>query len=228
MIQLQTTLSKKVEIINHIATALGYSNANRMKNVQFLKGSVIVVWSDSMYANASSCNNPEFRSTVTRLENIPNMAERMLPYNLVSTGMTSESGCLIQSEPVNEPEESLWERILIPVIVIIIILLIIALILCCVYRRKKKYEPQADKDESYMNQKKPVIFLEEYEEKPDFVALNPLILPNEKPPVRGGSPDGPESSTSASTEDDENAPLAPKSPKENRSGYNAPPPYSAR
>lgn len=230
--ELQSNPIRKVELLNKIGTVMGYSDVSRMKNVAFKKGSVIVSWSDEQFVNSTSCNDPEFSSFVRRLDDDSRLAEEMLPYNLVSTGMTSKTGDCIITPLADEEDESLWERILIPVIVIVIILLIIALILCCVYRRKKKYETHSDKDETYLNQKKPVIFLEEYEEKPDFLSLNPM-LPNEKPPVqgygpRGGSPDGPESSTTASTEDDENAPLAPKSPKENRNGYNAPPPYSAR
>ena len=223
----------KVLLLEKIGSVMGYSDVSHMKNVGFKKGSVIVSWSDEQFVNSTSCNNPDFITFVRKLDEQPRIAEEMLPYTLLSTGMTSKTGdCVILPLAADDDQESLWERILIPVIVIVIILLIIALILCCVYRRKKKYETHSDKDETYLNQKKPVIFLEEYEEKPDFLSLNPM-LPNEKPPVqgygpRGGSPDGPESSTTASTEDDENAPLAPKSPKETRNGYNAPPPYSHR
>lgn len=223
---------EKVILIAHIAKALGYSNGGRFRNIKFMEGSVIILWSDWQFANASSCNHPELISIVQRLNDVGQMAEKMLPYTLVSTGKLSASGCTAIKQSPSESKESLLEHILIPVIVIVIVLLVIVLILCCVYRRKKKYEP-TPQDEIYLNQKKPVIFLEEYEEKPDFLSLKPLVLPNEKPPTegyapRGGSPDGPESSTTASTEDDENAPLAPKSPKDNRSGFNAPPPYSAR
>ena len=229
---------EKLKIINGVTKALGYPNLNRIRDLQFRSGSVIMTWSDKMFKNVSSCNNPELRNIKRKLDDTKKLGEEMLPYEVESAGVTSASDeCNLVGTIVgaDEPEEeSLWERILIPVIVIIVILLIILLILCCVYSRKKKYDTQADKDESFMNQKKPVIFLEEYEEKqPDFVSLKPLILPNEKPPAegygpRGGSPDGPESSTTASTEDDESAPLAPKSPKETRGGYNAPPPYTAR
>lgn len=229
---------EKVKMMKAISTSLGYSNLKRIKGLKFSEGSVVIVWSDKMFSNTSSCNNPELRNIRRRLSNIAKLREDLLPYEVESTGVTSESNdCDLGTEYVEkeaEEDDSLWERILIPVIVIVVIIFIIILILCCVYRRKKKYETQSDKDESFMNQKKPVIFLEEYEEKqPDFVSLKPLMLPNEKPPVqgygpRGGSPDGPESSTTASTEDDESAPLAPKSPKETRGGYNAPPPYSAR
>ena len=229
---------KKMQIMTSVTKALGYSNFKRIRDLRFRAGSVVIIWSDTMFKNASSCNNPELRNIRSRLSNIAKLREELLPYEVESTGVTSESNeCDLGVKPFGDDdkeEDSLWERILIPVIVIVVIILIIFLILCCVYRRKKKYDTQADKDESFMNQKKPVIFLEEYEEKqPDFVSLRPLILPNEKPPVegygpRGGSPDGPESSTTASTEDDESAPLAPKSPKETRGGYNAPPPYSAR
>merc|ERR1712168_1020370 len=106
----------------------------------------------------------------------------------------------------------LWQRILIPVIVIVVLLLIIALILCCVYRRKRKATVQMEADKAYLNHKKPVIFLEEFEEKPHFVGLQPLILPNEKPPTEGlpyeprtdsPPPDGPGSSTTVSTESED-------------------------
>merc|ERR1712168_1612156 len=122
----------------------------------------------------------------------------------------------------------LWQRILIPVIVIVVLLLIIALILCCVYRRKRKATVQMEADKAYLNHKKPVIFLEEFEEKPHFVSLQPLILPNEKPPTPGqpyepradSPPMGPGSSTTASTESEEK-PLTPASPKASqKGGYN--------
>lgn len=227
---------KKLKLIQRLTSALykdDSSNA-QLRDVSFTRGSVVVAWSDSQFKNIS-CNSPNLIAYKRSLEN-NHFRDAMSPeYPIKSTGVIAPADCmLLLEEPIPEEEDdSLWERILIPVIVIVVILLIIILILCCVYRRKRSYETATD--ETYLNHKKPVIFLEEFQEKPGFVSLEPLILPNEKPPAtdqayapRGGSPDGPESSTSASSENDESTPLAPNSPKETRAGFNAPPPYSAR
>ena len=111
-------------------------------------------------------------------------------------------------------EASIWQRILIPVIVIIVLLLIIVLILCCVYHRKRRTTMQIEEDKVCLNQKKPVIFLEEFEEKPHFVSLQPLMLDDEKPPTpnrpyepRADTPEG-----------------APRSPGDMNGG--GPPPYA--
>merc|ERR1712072_749736 len=127
------------------------------------------------------------------------------------------------SPRTSSPTKKLWQRILIPVIVIVVLLLIIAFILCCVYRRKRKATVQMEEDKAYLSHKKPVIFLEEFEEKPHFVSLQPLIFPNEKPPTPGqhyepradSPPVGAGSSTTVSTASEEK-PLTPASPDNSR------------
>lgn len=233
--EIANSVEEQIKLLRRLSLAL-YADEEKyteLKNIEFSSGSVVVLWSVKEFSDIS-CNFPGVSAYQNKLTN-SGFKDTMAPdYIVLNTGAIAPPDCPVSIDPEKDEDDNLWERILIPVIVIVIILLIIALILCCVYRRKRGYDTATAEDETYLNHKKPVIFLEEFEEKPDFVSLQPLILPNEKPPVpdqaygpRGGSPDGPESSTTVSTESDENAPLAPKSPKD-RTGYNAPPPYSAR
>ncbi|XP_057314803.1 dystroglycan 1-like [Hydractinia symbiolongicarpus] len=231
------SVKHRVMLVQDLGKAMSVNSVEysykSLRNLKFKPGSVVVQWGvDSN--SLKECNNVEVQSYFKLLKSSEFKDAMATTAIVTDVGFVEEKECVGVVPVPLEDDDNLFTRILIPVIVILIILLIIAIILCCVYRRKRKYEPQSGQDDSYLDKKKPVIFLEEYDEKPDFVSLQPLILPHEKPPAsnsyepRAGTPDGPESSTSVSTESDERAPLAPQSPKDSqRKAYNAPPPYSA-
>jgi hypothetical protein len=129
-----------------------------------------------------------------------------------------------------DDEESNLTMIIIIVVVVVLFALIMALVLyyCCC-RKKRKYAPQQD---DTLAHKKPVIFLEEYDEKPDFVALQPVSLPNEKPPTDAANGDAaprgdsPETAATSSESDNEKSALLTNTPKTAKTG-SAPPPYAA-
>ena len=235
--EMSASAGAQVTLVKEVAIGSKRASYEDLRSVKFRKdgeGSAIV-WGLSGMAYRD-CRNEEVEEYMKLLQ-----AKEFR--ETIKTGgvlhVRNEEGTRCQTPVVvhaTSLDSNLWQRILIPVIVIVVLLLIIALILCCVYRRKRKSTVQREEDKAYLSHKKPVIFLEEFEEKPHFVSLQPLILPNEKPPTPGqpyepradSPPMGPGSSTTVSTESEEK-PLTPASPKDSsrKGGYNAPPPYNA-
>lgn len=193
-------------------------------------GTTLLVWGREGYNN--TCNDIQFANyRDTLLSNRFKSDVEQSGFRVIETGAHStDGGCVMPVVVVHD--DSWWQKVMIPVIIIVIVLLIIALILCCVYRRRRKAHYKPEEESGFLAQKKPIIFLEEYEDKPDFVSLQPLDVPNPKPaqPIqdtRSASP-GPDSST-VSTESDgfnEKQQLVPNTPKQ-ASKFSAPPPYSA-
>jgi hypothetical protein len=237
--QIASSARAQVTLVEEIARASKRDTYQNLRSVKFLEdgGSTeqsVIVWalSDMAYR---ACKNKQVEE-YGKLLLAPEFRKSIATVAVLSVGKVEKSTCgpPIVVQP-SQRDEKLWQRILIPVIVIVVLLLIIAFILCCVYRRKRKATVQMEEDKAYLSHKKPVIFLEEFEEKPHFVSLQPLILPNEKPPTPGqpyepradSPPVGAGSSTTVSTASEEK-PLTPTSPDNSRKGgYNAPPPYNA-
>lgn len=74
-----------------------------------------------------------------------------------------------------------WAATLIPVVVLGILLLLLGLCLLFVMRRKRK-GLSGDDRKTFIYKRKPVVFKEEYDVKEDLLK-QPLVLPNEKPPL---------------------------------------------
>lgn len=233
-----SSAKEQVELVKSVARASGISDTI-MRRVAFdprhtSTGGSVIIWGINL-KDYKDCENEKVKKYLQKLRGDEFQNDFSSDANVLSVRMVvfDDKNCnpvVIKGGAASN--EGLWLRILVPVIVIVVLMLIIALVLCCVYRRKRKANVQIEEDKTYLNHKKPVIFLEEFEEKPHFVSLQPLILPNEKPPAAGhpyepraDTPEGPGSSTTVSTENEEK-PLTPQSPKE-RKGYNAPPPYNS-
>ena len=235
-------VENRVEFIYAIAENSNVK-PNTIRTRRFSKGSVTVEYGCNAFSN-DPCNDVEvqaYNNTIHRSE----FKNALAPdYDVKATGAVSEV-CLAapgRSDFVaRSAEKRWWEIVLIPVIVVSTFLLIVGLIFFFLYRRKRRYEPHREDKNTYLYHKKPVIFREEYQEKPDLVSLEPLILPNEKPPLtnpayepRSSTPDGDgNASSTGSTESDEKIPLTkdspPQTPRDSptRLPYSrSPPPYS--
>lgn len=77
---------------------------------------------------------------------------------------------------------SWWSPTLIPVIAVGILLLLLGLGLLLFLRRKNKQGLSADDRTTFIYKRKPVVFKEEYDVKEDLLK-QPLVVPNEKPPL---------------------------------------------
>ncbi|WAR25004.1 DAG1-like protein [Mya arenaria] len=77
----------------------------------------------------------------------------------------------------------IWITTVVPAIVVVIVLIIALTIACCLYRKKRKGKMKLQEKNEFSNNKGvPVIFADEYEEKPNE-STRPLILEDEKPPM---------------------------------------------
>ena len=215
------SVQKRVELIKNLASATKHPYDD-FRAIEILPGSVILKWA---VKGLDDCNNPQVQAYVEMLSS--SIFKKDFEHEVLSGGNVDQTDCFAPLPFHKGSDSALLERIIIPVFAVIIILIIIAIILCCVYRRRQKFQPKDD-DAYVRNHKKPVIFREEYEEKqPAFVSLQPLILPNEKPPVPTAYE--PKLESQESNGSDDKVYLTPGSPKDNsRKGYNAPPPYSSR
>lgn len=87
--------------------------------------------------------------------------------------------------PKKEEQESGDDMLIttvVPAVVIVVILLIALLIACCLYRKRRKGKMSLEDKNTFVNKGAPIIFPDEYDEKPNDVN-KPLIMDEEKPPM---------------------------------------------
>ncbi|KAH3819509.1 hypothetical protein DPMN_121247 [Dreissena polymorpha] len=133
----------------------------------------------------------------------------------------------------------IWITTVVPAIVVVIVLIIALTVACCLYRKKRRGKMKLREQNEYsQNKGVPVIFADEYDEKPNE-ASRPLIYDDEKPPVpppgyqRAPSEGSGKSGNSGSTqhgaeeiemdETDEMSPIYPPPPPVTGSHHNKPP-----
>eukprot|EP00795_Rhopilema_esculentum_P000496 gene496-10175_t len=213
----------KVKLVEKIAetTDVGFKTIRLQK---FYPGSVVMSYSSSEF-QTGDCNSVKAQAYKAKLEGSAFLDAMAPDYIVLGTSAkkagTNCGGVNRRKSPRKSGDGGYkwWEVVLIPVIVIAVLLLVIGLIFFFLYRRKRRYEPQKEDKNTFLYQKKPVIFREEYEDKPDLVSLEPLFLPNERAPLtntayqpRTSTPDE-NGSSSASTEDEEKALVENKTPQ---------------
>ncbi len=230
----------KVELVDKIATATDVAYKT-IRTFGFYEGSVVMNYACEALVSADPCNSVEAQAYQTKLTG-SQFKDSMAPEYIVVGTSSSIANCGAADDPLKgkkapnaqaRNEYKWWEVVLIPVIVIAVLLLVIGLIFFFLYRRKRRYNPQKEDKNTFLYQKKPVIFREEFDDKPDLVSLQPLTLPNEKGPVtdseyppRTSTPDG-HASSSNSTDGEEKHLIEKSSPPETPVSQGPPrsPPY---
>jgi len=77
----------------------------------------------------------------------------------------------------------MWITTVVPAIVVVVVLIVALVIACCLYKKKRQGRMKLkEKDHFASNKGVPVIFADEYEEKPND-STRPLIMEDEKPPM---------------------------------------------
>jgi neurexin len=79
-------------------------------------------------------------------------------------------------------ENEIWLTTVVPAVVIVVLLFIFLIIACVLYRKKRKGKMSLEDKNNFSNKGAPVIFPDEYDEKPND-ASKPLIMDDEKPPM---------------------------------------------
>ena len=229
--QVSRSALRKVNLVEKVAQATDVDYLSiRVQN--FYRGSVIMSYA-STELQTDSCNSVKAEAYKARLYGSGFKNEMAPDYVVLRTSHAKSGkncggggGTKHPAKTARSGAYKWWEVVLIPVIVIAVLLLIIGFIFFFLYRRKRRYTPHKEDQKTFLYQKKPVIFREEYDEKPEVVSLDPLVLPNEKEPLtnsayepRSSTPDG-NGSSSGSTEPDEKRLI------DNRASPNAGPPRS--
>lgn len=94
---------------------------------------------------------------------------------------TSEPTDPGKKEYQEEEENEIWLTTVVPAVVIVVLLIIFLVIACVLYRKKRKGKMSLE-DKNNLVKGAPVIFPDEYDEKPND-ASKPLIMDEEKPPM---------------------------------------------
>lgn len=117
-----------------------------------------------------------------KIIDIPKTTPKMMPKS--SSGSASETTTVaIAAAGAGGGGSDIWITTVVPAIVVVIVLIIALIIACCLYRKRRKGKMKLEEKEKFSNNKGvPVIFADEYEEKPND-STRPLILEDEKPPM---------------------------------------------
>ena len=165
-------------------------NLTNVRVVSYLPGVVFTFRFD--FVPYEICNHPFLLNLVNRFitngKLNPNFVDALLPEFIVTSGHVGGSGpCGTVIEPTgvalkDRPPGVWWTYAIIPAIVLAIVLLLIG---CCILllmgcRRKQKLSVAEKK--TFIYKRKPIVLQEEYDVKENLLK-QPLVLPNEKPPV---------------------------------------------
>ena len=222
-------IKNSIEMKFAVASATGI-DAKHMRRVRFLRGSVIMEWVYDKFTPNLSCNNPEVQAYQEKVKDLEK--DQAMKYPITSAQTMPSKSCLQQDKPPEKQKR--WVIVLVLVIVILVLILVVSVVLFVLYKRRRRtqFEPNKDEDGALLHKKKPAIFKEELEDnKPDIISLQPLVLPNEKPPAspNGDATHGMNGHTSHndSNEADEKQPLTgSETPSDvlRRPPYSTPPP----
>lgn len=127
----------------------------------------------------------------------------------------------------------IWITTVVPAIVVVIVLIIALIIACCLYRKRRKGKMKLEEKNKFANNKGvPVIFADEYDEKPND-STHPLILEDEKPPMpppeyqRASSETSGNSNSTQPIEDKDIEEIEMEDTSERAPLYSPPPPVTA-
>ena len=98
------------------------------------------------------------------------------PYVVEGTTSEPEKGAQ------EDDDSEVWITTVVPAVVIVAILLLALVIACVLYRKKRKGKMSLEDKNTFVNKGTPVIFPDEYDEKPND-STKPLIMDDEKPPM---------------------------------------------
>ncbi|XP_045164539.2 dystroglycan 1-like [Mercenaria mercenaria] len=162
----------------------------------------------------------------TKNTNMPKSKPTVKP----STEKTTEA---VAAAGAGSGGSDIWITTVVPAIVVVIVLIIALIIACCLYRKRRKGKMKLEEKNKFANSKGvPVIFADEYDEKPND-STHPLILQDEKPPMpppeyqRASSETSGNSNSTQPIEDKDIEEIEMEDTSERAPLYSPPPPVTA-
>ncbi|XP_060070674.1 dystroglycan 1-like [Ylistrum balloti] len=183
-------------------------------------------------------NNPNFPTLGVKQQPTPEpepeptkkpvVPEDEPPYNVETTTPEPDAGL---GKAAQGDDDEVWITTVVPAVVIVAILLIALIIACVLYRKKRKGKMSLEDKNTFVNKGAPVIFPDEYDEKPND-STKPLIMDDEKPPMPPPEYTRASSESSRSSVDNKNdndvaEELEMNEPDVNSPLYQPPPPVPA-
>ena len=205
-------LNIRVNLLNKLA---GYFNLNisSIRVREFTKGSVIFKFQFDNVPE-DECDFPLRREFVDEDGDVsPSLKNALLPEFPVTSGSFEGLGpCKGGETGAIGAAAGRWKTyVIIPIVILVIVLLIIAGCLFIVMRSRRRRKLSLEDKNVFVFQKKPAVLQEEYEIK-ERLLKQPLVLPNEKPPL--ATPVYPRSPSLSHANGD--------TPQSERTGYQAP------
>ena len=241
-------LDKRMQLLSKLVEYFEV-NVSSIRVVSFTAGSVVFQFQfDSSVIPYDVCDSPirgKFLSEDGDDVN-PDLKEALEPEFPVESGQFEGLGPCHGDVvgPVSDQRSGVWKTyVIIPVVILAVVLLVVGICLFLVIRSRRKRKLSEDDKQLFVYKRKPAVLQEEYEVK-ERLLKQPLVLPNEKPPLappvyprspslkhsNGEPPQSPgyqaPSFTSSRQPSNQGTPSGNNSPrKPGYSGYRLPPAY---
>ncbi len=185
-------LDIRVELLSKLAQYFEV-NASSIRAVSFTEGSVIFKFQfDSSVVPFDNCDFPLREKFLSEDvdedgDNVnPDLKKALEPEFPVKSGSyegLGECGAGGGVGPVTKQRSGVWKTyIIIPVVILAIVLLVIGGCLFVIMRSRRRRKLSLEDQKLFVEKKKPAVLQEEYEVK-ERLLKQPLVLPNEKPPL---------------------------------------------
>lgn len=177
-------LNIRMDLLNKLAKYFNL-NVSNIRIREFVEGSVRLKFQFDTVPE-DECNFPlreQFENDDGDVS--PSLKEALSPEFPVTSGSFEAFGPCAGDVPVvvGAATGSTWKTyVIIPVVILVVVLFVIVIALFLVMRSRRKRKLSLEDKNVFVFQKKPAVLQEEYEVK-ERLLKQPLVLPNEKPPL---------------------------------------------
>ena len=185
-------LDIRVELLSKLAEYFEV-NASSIRAVSFTEGSVIFNFQfDSAVSPFDDCDFPLREKFLSEdvdedADSVnPKLKEALEPEFPVQSGSYEGLGPCSYPDGVGAvtgQQSGVWKTyIIIPIVILAIVLLVIGVCLFLIMRSRRRRKLSLEDEKLFVDKRKPAVLQEEYEVK-ERLLKQPLVLPNEKPPL---------------------------------------------
>lgn len=183
--QFSSNLSIQVTLLNKLADFFNL-NVSNIRVHEFAEGSVIFKFQLDTIPK-DECDSPLRGQFLNDEGEVSSSLENaLLPEFRVKSGSFQGVGPCEGPDTgaIGEAPSGKWETyVIIPAVILAVVLLVIMGCLYLVMRSRRKRRMSLEDKQVFVFQKKPAVLQEEYEVK-ELLLKQPLVLPNEKPPLQ--------------------------------------------
>ena len=162
-------------------------NSSSIRTVSFTAGSVVMKFQfDSSEVPYDECDFPQRAKFLSEDGDDvnPDLKKALEPEFPVESGNFEGLGpCGAVVDVLPATKSGRWKTyVIIPVVILAVVLLVVGICLFLVLRSRKRRKLSLEDQQLYVYKRKPAVLQEEYEVK-ERLLKQPLVLPNEKPPL---------------------------------------------